>query len=278
MLITDAQVHLWEIDRPDRPWIKGLQRPPHRPGGFGADEILAEMDAVGVSRAILVPPNWVGDNNESALEAAAKYPKRFAVVGRFNPKAPDARMQLEKWLSQPHMLGVRATFHTKPYSDWLDDGSLDWYWQALEEFGIPVMALGPGKARKFLPIVERHPRLKMIIPHMGCLLDTRGADAFANLDDVLQLARYPGIAVMISAAPCYSNEPYPYRDLEPFIKRLFDTYGPQRLLWGSDISRLKSSYGDCLHHVQESLAFLSEQDKEWILGKTLANVLNWPEA
>jgi len=42
MLITDAQIHLWEVDRLDRPWMKGLQRPPHRPNGFSAEEIIAE--------------------------------------------------------------------------------------------------------------------------------------------------------------------------------------------------------------------------------------------
>jgi len=221
MLITDAQIHLWEIDRPDRPWIKGLQRPPHRPNGFSTEQILAEMDAVGVNRAILVPPTWVGDNNQSVLEAAAKYRSRFAVVGRFNPRAPDAREQLERWLDQLNMLGIRMTFHTKPYIDWLDDGSLDWFWKACEQFRIPVMALVPGMARKLAPVAERHPDLKILIPHMGCLLDSRGADAFATLDDLLSLARHPGISVMMSAAPCYSNEPYPFRDIEPFISVLY---------------------------------------------------------
>jgi len=83
---------------------------------------------------------------------------------------------------------------------------------------------------------------------------------------------------MVSAAPCYSNDPYPFRDLQPFIKRIFDTYGPRRLLWGSDLSRLKCSYRECLDQFRMSLDFLSAEDKEWILGKTLAVVLNWPEA
>src|SRR5258706_7183140 len=98
MLITDAQIPLWEVNRPDRPWLKGLQRPPHRPDGFSAEELLAEMDEVGVNRAVIVPPTWVGDNNQSVLEAAAKYPGRFAVVSRFYPTAPDAREQLQRWL------------------------------------------------------------------------------------------------------------------------------------------------------------------------------------
>lgn len=235
------------------------------------------MDATGVHRAILVPPTWVGDNNESVLEAAAKYPARFAVFGRFNPKAPDARSRLEGWLKQPHMLGVRATFHTKPYVDWLDDGSLDWYWQACEQLGIPVMALAPGMARKLLPIAERHNRLNILIPHMGCSLDSRGPSAFAGLGDLLELARYPKVFVMASAAPCYSAEPYPFRDLEPFIKRIFDAYGPQRMFWGSDLSRLKSTYAECLDQFRTSLDFLSADDKDWILGKALAEALNWPE-
>jgi hypothetical protein len=45
MPITDAQIHLWEVDRPDRPWMKGLQRLPHRPNGFSAEEIIAENDS-----------------------------------------------------------------------------------------------------------------------------------------------------------------------------------------------------------------------------------------
>src|SRR5687768_10525987 len=77
MLITDAQVHLWEVDRPGRPWLARPQRPPHRPHGFSAEEMLTEMDAAGVDRAVIVPPHWVGDSNASAFEAAARYPGRF---------------------------------------------------------------------------------------------------------------------------------------------------------------------------------------------------------
>ena len=95
MLVSDAQVHLWEVHRPDRPWPQEQQRPPHRPNGFSPEEMLAEMNAAGVDRAVIVPPTWVGENNATALQAAARYPRRFAVVGRFDVKAADARAQLE---------------------------------------------------------------------------------------------------------------------------------------------------------------------------------------
>jgi predicted TIM-barrel fold metal-dependent hydrolase len=278
MLITDAQVHLWEPDRPDRPWPGKPQRPPHRPLGFSAKEMLAEMDAVGVDRAIVVPPHWVGDNNATVLEAAAKYPARFAVIGRFDAKAPDARAQLQGWLAQPHMLGIRATFHTKPYSDWLEDGSLEWFWEECERLGVPVVALVPGMPHKLAPVAKRHPDLKLIIPHMGCSLDSRGSAAFSSLGDLLGLVRYPKVFVMLSSAPCYSDEPYPFRDVAPFIRRIFDAYGPRRLFWGADITRLRCSYRECLDQFRRSLDFLAAGDREWILGKAFAEVLAWPEA
>src|SRR5579884_2362808 len=197
MLITDAQVHLWEEARPDRPWPVEPRSRPHRPHGFSAEEMLAEMDAAGVDRAVIVPPSWVGENNATALEAAARYPNRFAAMDRFDPRAPDAAEQLEGWLQQPHMLGIRMSFHMRPFSDWLDDGSLDWFWAACERLGIPLMALVPGKARKLLPVAERHPGLTLLIPHMACPLDTHVPEAFSVLDDLLALSRFPKVYVMV---------------------------------------------------------------------------------
>src|SRR5215471_10604532 len=208
---------------------------------------------------------------------AAKYPARFAVVGRFDAKAPDARTQLAGWLKNPHMLGVRMSFHVKPFSDWLDDGALDWFWAECERLSLPVMALVPGRVEKLHPIAARHPRLKLLIPHMGCPLDTHGAEAFAGLDQLLALARYENVFVMVSSAPCFSNEPYPFRDLYPYLRRIFDEYGPRRLMWGADLSRLTSSYRECLDHFRHGLDFLSDEDKECILGRSLADVLNWQE-
>jgi predicted TIM-barrel fold metal-dependent hydrolase len=276
MFVTDVQVHLWEPERPDKPWPP-FARKPHKPNGFGSDEMLAEMKAAGVDRAVIVPPTWTGDSNDYALSLAAQYPERFAVVGRFNPKAADAATQLDSWLKQPHMLGVRQSFHVKPYSDWLDDGSLDWFWATCERQKIPVMALVPGQVRKLKPVAERHPDLKILIPHMGCRLDSHGAEAFADIDDLVAMARHPNVVVNVSSAPCFSSEKFPFRDIHPYLRRIYDVFGPRRMLWGADLSRLTSTYSECLEQFTRGLDFLSTTDKEWILGKTLAQVLNWPE-
>jgi predicted TIM-barrel fold metal-dependent hydrolase len=239
--------------------------------------MLLEMDAAGVDRAVIVPPHWVGDDNETALKAASRYPTRFAVFGRFNPKASDSKAQLGQWLKQPHMLGIRATFHTMPYREWLDDGTLNWFWEACEQLEIPVMALVPGMVRKLLPVLQRYPHLNILIPHMGLTTSLRAPEAFAHLDDLVDLARYPKLFVMVSSAPCFSREPYPFTDIAPYLMRIFNAYGSRRLLWGADRTRLNCTYRQCVDQFQISLDFLTSEDKEWVLGKTLAEVLKWPE-
>lgn len=276
MLITDAQIHVWEVGRADRPWPVPARNEPHLPGGWSAEQALSEMDAAGVDRAVIVPPTWVGENNASGLEAAAKYPDRFAVMGRFDVDAPDAEQQLASWRQPPHMLGIRMTFTYTPRAVQLGDGSLDWCWAACERNGIPLMLQAGGMLERAGKVAERYPGLTVVIDHMG-LGRGRGASAFADLDMLLILAALPNIFIKMTCAPNYSAEPYPHRDIQPYLKRIYDAFGPQRLFWGADLTRLEGSYSDCLRLFQEGLDFLSAEDKEWILGRSLAEALNWPE-
>ena len=102
MEIVDAQVHIWGADTPARPWPKRGE--PQRPIPLGKDDLLREMDAAGVDRAIIVPPSWEGDRNDLATEAAIAHPFRFATMGRIDPQAPASRGQLADWREQSAML------------------------------------------------------------------------------------------------------------------------------------------------------------------------------
>lgn len=287
MLITDSQVHLWEAHRPDRPWpaeeagrpvfvaVEGAR--PHRAEPLQAEEFIAAMDAAGVHRAVVVPPSPVGDNNLTGLEAAERYPRRLAVMGRFDPEALDAARRLEHWLEQPHMLGIRMTFHKPKWGRWLEGDTLEWFWAACERLQVPLMMLTPGLLDQVERIAARHAGLSIILDHMARRSDLRDGACFADLDRMLALARYPNVYVKASAAPCYSTEPYPFANLTPYLKRIYEAFGPRRMMWGSDYSRLPCSYQECLDHFRHTLDFLSERDKEWVLGKALAEVLRWPE-
>jgi predicted TIM-barrel fold metal-dependent hydrolase len=285
-LIIDSQIHLWESHRPDRPWpAEQIGKPsfvtmpgarPHRPEPLGADEAIAMMNKTGIDRAVIVPPSPVGDSNDTALEAVIRYPDRFAVMGRFNPVADGARERLETWLDQPGMLGIRMTFFKPHWARWLEPGVIDWYWSALERLNIPLMALAFGRIKEIGALAERHPGLTVIIDHMGRQSALRDDEAFADLDEMLALAKLPNVAIKASSLPCYTNDPYPFPKLTPYLKRTFDAFGPDRMMWGSDITRLPCSFRECLDHFAKELPFLSDDDRTRVLGGTAAKLLRWP--
>ena len=109
MIITDSGLHIWRAETPDRPWQPG--RTAHLDTPIGYEDLSARMAAAGVHRAILIPPSWEGERADYSLEAVARYPDRFAIMGRLPINKPEARGMLETWKDQPGMLGVRLTFH-----------------------------------------------------------------------------------------------------------------------------------------------------------------------
>ncbi|MGZ5927458.1 MAG: amidohydrolase family protein, partial [Rhizomicrobium sp.] len=220
------------------------------------------------------PPSWPGDRNDYGLEAAQRYPDRLAVMGRKNP---EAAALLPKWREQPGMLGVRLTF-LGPAQAWLTDGTADWFWPGAEKAELPVMFLTDGQNAQLAGVAERYPRLQLIADHMGIGGNTPREGRIADaISQTASLAKYPNVSVKLSAAPNYSSEAYPFRDFTPHIERLFDVYGPKRCYWGSDMTNGydKATYTQRITHFTEELPFLSEEDKDWVMGKSILERLRW---
>jgi predicted TIM-barrel fold metal-dependent hydrolase len=274
-MIVDAQVHIWQAETPDRPSVPG--RVAQMPEPFTIEKLLPLMDEAGVDRVVIVPPSWPGDHNDYALQAAKRYPDRFAVMGRIPLKDPKAAGLLPRWREQPGMLGVRLTF-TRDNAAWLADGTADWFWPAAEKAGLPVMFLAPGNLPAFARIAEQHPQLTLIIDHMAISVDYAKEGKLAQaIEHTVALAKYPNVSVKLSSAPTHSHEPYPFRDMTVHLRRCFDAYGPQRCYWGTDLTNsfAKASYRQRVTHFTEELDFLSEQDKEWVMGRAILTRLRW---
>ena len=278
MKITDGQVHIWGAETPGRPWVGYGKEFVHRAEPFGKDELLREMDAAGVDRVVIVPPFWEGDRNDLALEAARLHPDRFAVMGRLAIERPESRDLMPGWKDQRGMLGVRVTFSRGPQRSWLFDGTADWFWEAAERYKIPVMVFVPGDALKIGEIAARHPGLRLVIDHLALPFGVRNEAIGPALEPVLTLAAYPNVAVKASALPGYVTEPYPFPTLHPCIRRVVEAFGPRRVFWGSDLTGLPCSYRQVVTLFTEELDFLSDVDKEWIMGRGIAAWLNWPLA
>jgi predicted TIM-barrel fold metal-dependent hydrolase len=278
MLIVDAQVHIWGADTPDRPWPPGRAHQAQKPYPVTKDMVLKAMKQAGVERVVLVPPSWEGDRNDLALEAARLHPDRFAVMGRLPVEKPESRALVEGWTKQPGMLGMRFTFHTELQKPWLTDGTADWLWPAAERADVPLMIFPPGSIPVVDRIAERHPGLRLVIDHLAMTGAKRDAEAFAGIPELCTLARRPNVAVKASALPCYTTEAYPFSRIHPHIRRVYDAFGPQRMFWGTDWTRLPVPWRQAVTLFTEELPWLSAQDREWIMGRAICEWLGWPMA
>ena len=268
MLIVDAQVHIWGKNLPTNPSHRQIT-------SFSADDLLREMDEAGVDAAVIHPPGWDPDSGTLAIEAARQHPNRLAILGNFPLDRPESRALVDGWKQQPGMRGLRFTFQQPHMQSWPTDGTMEWLWPAVAKANIPV-ALA---AASFLPavgqIAERHPEARLIIDHLGRGGGTKDDAAFANLPDLLALGKYPNVAVKATAAPGYSSAPYPFTNIHDYLHQIYDAFGPQRMFWGTDITRMPCSWKECVTLFTEELPWLSESDKELVMGRALCQWLDW---
>jgi predicted TIM-barrel fold metal-dependent hydrolase len=283
-LIVDSQIHMWPANTPERPWVAGTR--PQLLEPFTIERVIPMLDEAGVDRVVIVPPTLEGERLDYAQEAVKRYPGRFAIMARIPLDKPDRAQHLATLRDQSGVLGVRLNF-VGQQAAWLTDGTADWFWPAAEKAGLPVMFLTSGQTSLFAGIAERHPQLALILDHMGVgaglrpHLDSSGVMRNNLVPEAIAqsaaLAKYSNVSVKLSSVPLISTESYPFRDTIPHIRRLFDVYGPQRCHWGTDVtnSLSRATYRQRVTQFTEELTFLSEDDKDWIMGRSILARLKW---
>lgn len=275
MRIVDAQVHIWAASTPERPWP--VRHAAHSALPLTADELGRQMDLAGVDAAILVPPSWEGERNDLVLAACEAHPRRFAFMGRIDPADPELLQKIATWRAQPGAVGLRFSLHRPGMVESLNDGSLDAVWAAAEAHGVPVtVLLAQAQMHHISAVADRYPGLSITIDHLGVPSSVPMAERFLNLDRLLDLARYNRIAVKASALPSLAPDEFPYRSLHTPVRKVIDAFGPKRVFWGTDFSRLPCSYRQAVSMFTEEMSWLNDHDKEWIMGRGITEWLGLP--
>lgn len=265
MAIIDAQVHIWRT---------GTTLPPHLTTPYLAEDAIRDMNAAGVDGALLHPPGWDPRSNEQAIEAVQAYPGRFAILGNFPLNRPESRLLVANWKKQPGMLGLRFYFLDPDKRTWPMDGTIDWLWPAAEAAGVPVALLCGDWLPRLGEIAERHPGLKLMVDHMGALRGAKGDAAFPNMRELTALARLPNIAVKLTGGPFYADDAYPFKSLHKHYRAIYDAFGPRRVFWGTDITKMPCSWRECVTHFQE-IDWLPNADKSLMMGPALCDWIEW---
>jgi L-fuconolactonase len=274
--VVDAQVHVWLPESPSRPWPPGgaeRARSMHRHEPISGAILLAEMKEAGVDRAVLVPPFFEGHRNDYAVACATESPESFRVMARVDLRTGDPG-PVRELLRNPVVAGVRLVFLPADAGR-LDDPQAEWLWSFAEEEDVPVMLLASGQLDALGELARSRPGLRLAVDHLGLTGQHTDAAIGPEIAELVALAGLDNVSVKATAAPCYSTEPFPYPALHPFLRQLYDAFGPERLFWGSDLSRLRGSYPDLVRLFREELDFLSPADVEAVMGRSVLTWLNW---
>lgn len=267
MIVVDSQVHIWEAGSPP---------PNHRQEPFTADDLIDEMSEAGVDRAILVPPLWDPGINQYSIDAAAKHPDRFAVMGLVDLFQPQNAQEFGAWLQEQGLLGVRVSFNNPSKRATLAAGHADWLWASAEAAGAAVMILAPFLSALIGMIARQHPNLKIVVDHMAIPRGWKAPAAFAHLPELLALARYDNVAVKMGGVPNYADgDSYPYPSLHGYLRDIIDAFGPGRCFWASDYSRLVGPYTECASMFRDELDWLTAEERGSIMGEGLCAWLGW---
>jgi L-fuconolactonase len=243
-------------------------------------EIAREaMDSVGVDVALAVA------SREFIGAAVDRYPARFGGVVTFDHEAADLEDQVAQLRSIPGMIAGRSlvtNFRDVTLMPGFVDGRFERLYALAERHEVPLFFSTHGWAEAMEPVVQAHPGLTMVIDHIGVSqspVSPPRDEPWDRLPGLLKLAQYPNVSVKLCGAPLLSAEGYPYKDVWPYLHQVLEAFGPKRLMWASDYTRLrmgKVTYSQCLDFLLQSDE-LSAGDKAEIFSGTARRVLRWPK-
>ena len=276
-LTIDCQVHAYERNKPERPWVGFLTGPDEVTG----DDMVAAMAAVGVDGAVLISPfSLYGYDASYALEVYAQHPTKFGLVRPFDPNSETIDADVEEWTSTPGVVGARIMLANLDYE--ADHPGLNGILAAGGRAGVPVNIMAAGKLPLLRDLARQNSDTRIIIDHVGLAQPfdpPAPAEPFADLPNVLAAAELDNVAIKISGAGTLSHQPFPYPDIREPLGRIFDAYGLERCLWGTDWTRAVN----LLNYEQGVEAFrvsdwLSDSDRATLMGGSLARIYNWSPA
>lgn len=276
-MIIDSQVHAYEANTPARPWHSVPNWPAHATG----DEMVAEFDRLGIDGAIFISSFSMYRYDASyAVEVQRAHPGRFALVKPVDPDDPANEETVAEWKKTPGTVGVRIMPTREPGRDRrFDDPGFDRILRAAARHDLPVNMLCWGNLDTGTAIVDRHPETRFILDHIG-ILQPKSPPApdepWADLPKVLALAKRPNVVIKISGACTLSKKPYPFPDIWDPLARIFDAWGLERCLWGTDWTRAYAvvNYDQAVEPFRATDR-LSDSEKAMLMGGACAKAYRW---
>jgi predicted TIM-barrel fold metal-dependent hydrolase len=266
----DAHSHIWTRDVGKFPLAAGRTVADLAPPSFTAEELLAVARPEHVGRVVLIchHPHY-GFDNAYLIDAAARYAPAFRIVAALDERQPHPETRMRELLDQ-RVTGFRITPFVSG-EKWLESPGMESMWRAARVTGQAMCCLiNPEHLPQVERMCDRHRETTVVIDHFA-RIGTSGEISQDDLARLCALARFEKVYVKVSAFYALGAKQPPYHDLVPMIRRLYNEFGPQRLMWASDAPyqlQGEHTYRASIALVRDHLNFLSEKDREFLLFKT----------
>jgi predicted TIM-barrel fold metal-dependent hydrolase len=255
----------------DEWWVKGLDKPPTQidPGYRMANGAWRAAYPVAELASIL-------------------HPDRFSYLVRLDRKDPELERVMRVAGSSPHARSFRVMpVWTTEEAAAFTSGGYEPLFDIAQDVGLPVSLSMPGYVEYLPRYLKAFPKLTFVLDHWGFGVAhhktgrpeavERRAQSLEYFEEILKLAEYPNIAIKMGHTHRhFKGDQYPFEPVRPFLRRAINAFGAHRLLWASDKTVVPNhTWWELLHYLKDDPE-LSQDEKEWMLGRTARNILKWP--
>jgi predicted TIM-barrel fold metal-dependent hydrolase len=263
--VVNGAEHAWVLN-PRYPMPKDLAVcPANLPNyEYSAEYLLSEMRTYHVDHVVISHVCYYGRDNSYASYCVKKYPGKFAAIGLLvghrlhAPEDPENPSRLERLIREDGLIGLRLSPIYNRDVVWLNSPACYPLWKKAEQLGATFnIFLAPHQVRQAGDMAQRFPGVNIVIDHLA-MIDITAPDS-EGFGPLLDLAKYPNVYIRTSLHNPSKTKEMPYRDVWPFLRRLYDRYGGRRMIWANFFEYVI---------MKELIPFFTAEDKEWILGRT----------
>ena len=275
MLVIDAQVHAYERNHKNRPWIDELVGPDEVTG----ESLVKEMASVGVDGAILVSP-WTMYRYDASYAKSVyeKYPNKFRLVKPVDPDDPGVGEIIQEWAKNKGAVAIRLMLAYEEQKK-LSDHGLDVVMRTAARCKFPVNLLCWDNVEEAGRLAKQYPDTRLVIDHLGIKQPFKPPvpdNPFSKLQKVLELASHDNVVIKITGVCTLSRQAFPFRDIWDPLEEVFSRFSLERCMWGTDWTRAINfiSYRESVDCFLNSSP-LSLSEKAQLMGNTLDNIYGW---
>jgi predicted TIM-barrel fold metal-dependent hydrolase len=263
--IVNGAEHAWVINNRRFPINPELSNcPKSKPArNYSMEHLLAEMDVHGIDKVVISHVCYYGTDNSYTVHCVKSHPDRFAGIGLlighrlFRPDDLENPARLERLMKRDGLAGLRLSPIYDKDRVWMSDPMSYPLWKKAEQLGAVFnIFLAPHQLREVADMAKRFPGVKVVIDHFA-MIDITRPDS-EGIDQILGLEPLPNVYIRTSLHNP-SKEQTPYRDMWPYLRRVYDRFGPNRMIYANFYELLI---------MKELIPFFTGEDKKWILGKT----------